>query len=174
MPPADGGGDDADITQGHELQIGTNCLGPFLLTKLLLPLLEATAETCGPAEVRVTWAGSIAVEVWSPENGIEFDEAGNVKLFDQEKNYGQSKTGNVFLASEFARRYPASKVVHLVSRYRHGTGSALAKLSRRRPAGMESRQPEDRSATAYEQSPTVYPGTSWHECRLMRDCPSRC
>ncbi|CAN8099746.1 unnamed protein product [Discula destructiva] len=29
--------------QGFELQLATNCLGPFLLTQLLLPLLESAA-----------------------------------------------------------------------------------------------------------------------------------
>ncbi|KAK3071629.1 short-chain alcohol dehydrogenase, partial [Teratosphaeriaceae sp. CCFEE 6253] len=34
--------------QGHELQIGTNCVGHFLFTKLLTPLLQSTATSSLP------------------------------------------------------------------------------------------------------------------------------
>ena len=44
--------------QGHELQMGTNVLGPFLFTQLLTPLLQKTAASSPPGSVRVTWAAS--------------------------------------------------------------------------------------------------------------------
>lgn len=105
-------------TQGHELQIGTNCLGPFLFTKLLLPTMEKTAASAPTASVRVAWAGSFAVDALSPSGGITFDgqgeEGANVRSHptNQETNYGMSKVGNLYLATEFARRYPQSPVIH--------------------------------------------------------------
>lgn len=91
---------------GHELQLGSNCLGPFLLSKLLLPTLQLTAASSTPGSVRVTWAASIAAVLLSPKNGVEFDLQGNPKVHSSpQANYGQSKAGNILLSSEFARRY---------------------------------------------------------------------
>lgn len=97
--------------QNHELQIATNCLGPFLFTKLLTPLLQSTAAlpdtTAG--SVRVTWAGSIAVDLLSPTGGVTINDQGVfVSEGSKEKDYGASKAGNALLAAEFARRNGSS------------------------------------------------------------------
>jgi len=102
MMPPDGSKDH----HGHELQMGTNCLGPFLLSELLLPILRRTASSSPPGSVRVTWAGSIAAVMSSPKNGVEFDSQGDPKVHKASRtNYGQSKAGNILLSAEFARRY---------------------------------------------------------------------
>lgn len=103
MTPIDDG---STTEEGYELQMGTNCLGPFLLTKLLLPLLEKTAQISGPNAVRVTWAASVAIDT-APEFGIEWNDKKKAPVTHASgaTNYAQSKVGNLFLASEFARRY---------------------------------------------------------------------
>ncbi|KAL9608734.1 MAG: hypothetical protein Q9167_006452 [Letrouitia subvulpina] len=105
--------------QGHELQIGTNCLGPFLLTKLLLPTLQRTAASSPPGadSVRVTWAGSLAIDFIAPENGVDLsDRDGSPVLSTSvEKTYGMSKAGNVFLAAETARRYGKHGIISVAS-----------------------------------------------------------
>lgn len=45
--------------QGHELQLATNCLGPYFFTQLVLPQLQAAAKTAPPNSVRVVWTSSI-------------------------------------------------------------------------------------------------------------------
>lgn len=91
--------------QGHELQMGTNCLGPFLFTSFLTPILKETAVSSPPGTVRITWAASSAIE-FSPKCGVEFNPDGAVKIHsDPQKDYCQSKAGNIFLAFETARRY---------------------------------------------------------------------
>lgn len=110
MPPP--GSRDA---HGHELQMGTNCLGPFLFTKLLEPVLARTAETSPAGAVRVTWAGSLAVDIMSPASGVAWDEStGAPKVHGKQVNYGQTKAANLYLASEGARRDARSGVVHVV------------------------------------------------------------
>ena len=85
--------------------MGTNCVGPYLFTKLLLPILRQTAKSANQQDsVRITWAGSIAIDIYSPTNGVTFDESqGKPKIYaDQNTNYGQSKAGNAFLSAHFA------------------------------------------------------------------------
>ena len=99
--------------QNYEMQMATNCLGPYLFTKLLTPLLERTAQLPDtPAgSVRVTWAASFAVDAVSPSGGVTLDEEGNYLPHpknDQQTNYGATKAGNVFLATEFARLHPGN------------------------------------------------------------------
>lgn len=101
--------------QGHELQMGTNCLGPFLLTKLLTPLLRKTAALpdTPSGSVRVTWAASLGVDVYSPPGGVTLDDHGDC-IPDgsrNEPNYGATKAGNYFLASQFALRHGDGGVV---------------------------------------------------------------
>jgi len=98
--------------QGHEMQLGTNCLGPWLFTHHLLPLLQRTAAEAPKNSVRVTWAASLATW-YSPKNGVDFDaktqqpKIGPIK----DMNYGQSKAGNIYMASEFAKRYGKDGIV---------------------------------------------------------------
>ncbi|KAI0481277.1 hypothetical protein GGR56DRAFT_629664 [Xylariaceae sp. FL0804] len=98
--------------QGHEYHFCINSLGPYLLTRLLEPMLARTAArnaTTAPHEeagsVRVVWPASIMVEMNSPRGGIrrEFLRDQSV-VGDPTELYVTSKTANWFLASEFARR----------------------------------------------------------------------
>lgn len=110
MPPAG-----TKSAQGYEVQIATNCLGGFLLTKLLLPTLKATAKAEGKeGAVRVTWAASLAVDLLSPKGGIAFGDGKNAspagepipapKVLGKNGDYGQSKAGNYYLAAAMAHR----------------------------------------------------------------------
>lgn len=97
--------------QGYELQMGTNCLGPFLFTSFLIPVLKETAATSPPGTVRITWAASSAVEL-APTGGVEFESDGGVKIYDDpQKDYSQSKAANILLAFETARHYGADGIV---------------------------------------------------------------
>lgn len=96
---------------GNELQIGTNCVGPYLLYQLLLPLLTETAVSAPTGSVRVAWAASIAVHVLCP-SGIIIDEEGRPMDQGEQGNYAQSKVGNVFFAREFSKTTPQTGVVH--------------------------------------------------------------
>ncbi|KAF5698460.1 NAD(P)-binding protein [Fusarium mundagurra] len=99
-------------SHGHELQIGTNCLGPFLFTELLLPTLLSTVSVASPGSVRVTWAASLAGITSGPKGGVQFDSQGNPKVHDSPStDYGQSKYGNMLLASEFSKRYGKDGIV---------------------------------------------------------------
>ncbi|MCJ1391370.1 hypothetical protein MMC18_004234 [Xylographa bjoerkii] len=84
--------------QGHELQLATNCLGPYLLTQLLLPIFLRTAEAANPATVRVIWTSSMIVDIAAPKSGIDIADL-TTPPTDPQKNYVTSKTGNWFLAS---------------------------------------------------------------------------
>lgn len=84
--------------QNHDLQFGTNCLGPHLFTKSLHSILKQTAATSPPNSVRVLWASSVGIHVLSPTGGIQFDQSGGLKDIDQNTNYAQTKVGNNLLA----------------------------------------------------------------------------
>lgn len=91
--------------QGHEAHIGTNCLGPFLLTKFLLPVLLRTADLLPKASVRVVFTSSGIVDIIGPPGGVSLSElAPGSNSKDQVRNYSASKSGNWLLASEFDKR----------------------------------------------------------------------
>lgn len=93
--------------QGFELQLATNCLGPFLFTQMLIPLLDAAVALNGPSfpgAVRVVWLSSQVAELSSPLDGIVMTELRNTPQ-DNARNYQNSKVGGWFLSTEFARRY---------------------------------------------------------------------
>ncbi|RAK96171.1 NAD(P)-binding protein [Aspergillus ibericus CBS 121593] len=98
--------------QGIELQLATNCLGPFLLTQLLTPLLEAAAasDPSPTGSARVIWTSSQVAELSAPPEGIIMSELTNPPQ-DVVRNYVTSKLGNWFLAVEMARRYGAQGIV---------------------------------------------------------------
>ncbi|KAF7189404.1 Short-chain dehydrogenase/reductase bet4 [Pseudocercospora fuligena] len=95
--------------QGQEVQIATNCTGHFLFTKLLTPILEKTAAKSKRSTVRVLWAASSGVDLLSPKTGgMTLDKSGNFLAHESNNqvNYGMSKVGNYFLASEYAKHHP--------------------------------------------------------------------
>lgn len=101
--------------QGYELQLGTNCLAPFLFTKLLIPILEKTAAAQPKGSVRVVWVSSDAAEVFSVSGGVDMTNLDYKSDKMAAVKYGVSKAGMYFHASEFARRYENKGIVSIVS-----------------------------------------------------------
>ncbi|KAH9179022.1 NAD(P)-binding protein [Lactarius sanguifluus] len=104
-------------TQGFDMQFGTNVLGHFYLTKLLLPVLTAAAKKTPVGTVRVVNVSSIAHQYGAPE-GIRWatlapgnDSLEARKKLTSTKLYGQSKLGNILFSKELARRYAAEGIV---------------------------------------------------------------
>jgi len=105
--------------QGYDMQFGTNVLGHFYLTKLLLPVLTATAQKCSPGTVRVVNVSSIGHYVGAPEV-IQWstlasgnDSVGPRTKLGSARLYGQSKMGNILFSNELARRYGGEGVVSI-------------------------------------------------------------
>jgi NAD(P)-dependent dehydrogenase (short-subunit alcohol dehydrogenase family) len=99
--------------QGHELQVATNCLGHYLFTQLLIPVLRATAKTAPPASVRVIWTTSQTMDLAAPKGGMIMSEI-TTPTKDQTRNYVNSKTGNWFLAKELANEVNGDGVLSMV------------------------------------------------------------
>jgi len=90
---------------GYEIQFGTNHLGHALLTKLLLPALEATAKLPG-ADVRVISVSSFGHTNW-PKGGFRFDLLkSSAPDLGSYKCYFQSKLANALWARQLAKEYP--------------------------------------------------------------------
>ncbi|KAI1412091.1 NAD(P)-binding protein [Hypoxylon sp. FL1857] len=92
--------------QGHELQMGTNAVGPFLLTRLLEPILLRTAAQEGSSRsVRIVWVSSM-LDFGTPKGGVVWDSQTDAPVLhsDMMANYMQSKAGLTFLGHEFAKR----------------------------------------------------------------------
>lgn len=88
---------------GFELQFGTNVLGHFALTGLLLPALEHAAVTASQAPRIVTLA-SIAHK----RGGLDFDDLQATRSYKPMKSYQQSKLADLMFAFELDRRLRAS------------------------------------------------------------------
>jgi len=133
MPPT--GSKDS---QGYELQMGTNCLGVFLLTKMLTPLLQKTTEGSKPGSVRVTWAASLATNN-APKNGVAWDQTtGHAKTHGAPwLDYGQSKACNVLLAKAYQDRYGKDGIVSNA----WNPGNLRTELARHVPAWLRAIQP---------------------------------
>ena len=85
---------------GFQLTFGTNHLGPFALTEMLLPLLTAAPQG------RIV---NVASEAHRRTNGINFDRLRNLDT-GSFGNYGVSKLANVLYAKELARRLVSTHV----------------------------------------------------------------
>ena len=102
----------ATTKQGYEEHLGVNCIAPFLLTKLLTPLLLATAKKEeNKGSVRVVWVASIAASMAAP---IDMQNVDFEKEISEGGKYVVSKGGNVLHAVEYRRRYAGEGVVSVV------------------------------------------------------------
>ncbi|KAJ6568673.1 NAD(P)-binding protein, partial [Mycena capillaripes] len=93
-------------SQGYDKQFGTNVLGHFFLTELLLPALTAShAHSSIPARIINTSSSGHMV---SPKRNIFFDAVKGGPARDEliKKNlYGASKAGNIFVSNYYAKNH---------------------------------------------------------------------
>ncbi|KAJ6460308.1 hypothetical protein C8R45DRAFT_879493 [Mycena sanguinolenta] len=100
--------------QGHDYQFGTNTIGHYFFTDLLLPALLKSHEETG-TRARIVNVSSVA-HSFAPGNGMEFStlkggaerdawikKAGGMKA--PWGLYGESKIGNIFIANYWAREH---------------------------------------------------------------------
>jgi len=92
----------AETVDGFEATFGTNHLGPFLLTNLLLERIRASA----PA--RLVNVASTAHN--AARKGMPFDDLQSEKKYATMRVYGQSKLANILFTVELARRLEGSGV----------------------------------------------------------------
>ncbi|KAE9376138.1 putative short-chain dehydrogenase [Stipitochalara longipes BDJ] len=106
LPPAGSKG-----KQGHDLEMVTNCLAPYLLTTLLEPILIRTAASSPPFSVRVVFVVAL-MQLGTPAGGMSFDGHGNPKALPKARdNYMQSKVGGTWLAAEFAKHLKSKDIL---------------------------------------------------------------
>ena len=83
---------------GYEMIFAVNHLAPFLLTGLLLPLLNPGARIVNVASDAHRWGA------------LDFDDLHNERSYIALRVYGQSKTANILWNVELARRLDGSGV----------------------------------------------------------------
>ncbi|KAI6764120.1 hypothetical protein HG530_007909 [Fusarium avenaceum] len=80
--------------------------------KFIAAIKDYTVSVASRGSVGVTWAGSLAGMTSSPKGGIQFDAQGNPKVHNSPPtDYGQSKYGNMLLASKLSKRYGKDGIV---------------------------------------------------------------
>jgi len=97
-----------ETVDGFELQFGTNVLGHFALTALLMPALqEAAAASSADAagRPRIVTIASIAHK----RGRINFDDLNSTRNYSPMGAYQQSKLANLLIAFELDRRLRAAK-----------------------------------------------------------------
>ncbi|KAF8682806.1 short chain dehydrogenase [Rhizoctonia solani] len=106
-------------SDGYDLQFGTNVLGHYFFTILLLPTLIHTAKNSPLANghARVINTSSSAV-YFAPKTGIAWETLGTdassisaSKKLGANALYAQSKLGNVLFSNELAKRYADQGVI---------------------------------------------------------------
>ncbi|KAG6890603.1 hypothetical protein C0995_006579 [Termitomyces sp. Mi166 len=97
---------------GYDLQFGTNVLGHYYFTKLLLPTLISTAQSSPEKHVRVLTTSSITHYLGSL-NFNTFKEGPARRKLGTLMLYTQSKYGDLVLAMELARRYDEQGIVSM-------------------------------------------------------------
>ncbi|KAI0642276.1 NAD(P)-binding protein [Trametes meyenii] len=95
---------------GYDMQFGTNVLGHFYLTKLLMPALLRGAASSPDGRARVVATSSGYAYVGRMRLDTLADGPARRKV-STEDLYNQSKLGDVLVAFELARRYGAQGIV---------------------------------------------------------------
>jgi dehydrogenase/reductase SDR family member 12 len=148
--------------EGVELTFATNILGPFLLTSLLVPLLQASA----PARVVNVSSGGMYTQRLHVDD-LQSERRG----YDGASVYAQSKRAEVVLSELWAERVKGAGVVvqamHPGWVDTPGLRSSLPRL--RRVAGPLLRTPEQGADTIVWLGAADAPGHSsggfWHDRR---------
>lgn len=91
-------------TQNFEIQFGTNHLGHFLLTGLLLDVLKNTPNS------RIAIQSSLKHKSRMSKPDIHFDDLNFDKQYNKEMAYAQSKLANLLFAYELDRKLKANNI----------------------------------------------------------------
>ncbi|KAJ7043675.1 hypothetical protein C8F04DRAFT_1072931 [Mycena alexandri] len=97
-------------TDGYDLQFGTNVLGPFYFTKLLLPALLAGAKSSADGKARIVNTSSGMHLMNKLDFKVILDDTKRKKAGSQ-LLYSLSKFALVTYSSELARRYGEQNIV---------------------------------------------------------------
>jgi len=116
---------------GFEMQFGTNHLGHFLLTGLLLPHLREAGSKDPTSSPRVVNVSSKASERYQTGAVIDFENLQSEKEYTPWGAYRQSKLANVLFARELARREKQSG--SRVTSYSLHPGAVLTDIMRNLP-----------------------------------------
>jgi NAD(P)-dependent dehydrogenase (short-subunit alcohol dehydrogenase family) len=150
-------------SEGIELTFATNVLGPFLLTALLLPALEAAAPS---RVINVSSGGMYAAR-------LDLDDLQLVRReFDGARFYAHTKRIEVALAGEWSRRLAGCGVaVHSVHPGWVATPGVTSSLPRfDRVMKPLLRNPDAGADTivwlAGSRGATKHPGAFWHDRRV--------
>jgi NAD(P)-dependent dehydrogenase (short-subunit alcohol dehydrogenase family) len=92
-----------ETADGFELQFGTNVLGHFALTALLMPALQLAADSSG-SRPRIVTVASIAHK----RGHLNFDDLQSTRSYSPMKAYQQSKLADLMFAFELDRRLRAA------------------------------------------------------------------
>jgi NAD(P)-dependent dehydrogenase (short-subunit alcohol dehydrogenase family) len=126
---------------GFELQLGTNHLGHFALTGLLLDLLRDTEGS------RVVVLGSLAHK--QARHGIDFDDLQSERKYSRMGAYAQSKLANLMFMYALQRRLVASGA-STIALAAH-PGFSATELNRHVPGPVQSLY--NLAATPFAQPP---------------------
>lgn len=94
--------------EGLEATFAANHLAPFLLTRELLPLLEATAAASPPGTVRVLGVSSSGHEASA---GMHWDDLNMLDHFTTGGAYCQAKLANILFTRELDRRVAGGGII---------------------------------------------------------------
>lgn len=142
---------------GFEMQFGTNHLGHFALTGLLLPAIMAAPH-----------ARVVVVSSGLHERGtIDFDNLDGKRAYSPWGAYGQSKLANLLFAYELQRRFTAAGVNALAAGSHPGWAATNLQAAGPRMAGSRLRERlSDIGNRLFAQSaamgalPTLYAATA--------------
>ncbi|KAH9932785.1 NAD(P)-binding protein [Epithele typhae] len=108
----DGAPIDALTKEGYDMQWGTNVLGHFYFTELLLPALEQGARTSPDQHARVITTGSSASYVGNVDFSALADTPERKKV-GETPLYWQSKLGNAIISHQAAQKYAGKGIVSI-------------------------------------------------------------
>ncbi|KZV88344.1 NAD(P)-binding protein [Exidia glandulosa HHB12029] len=95
-----------DLTvQGYDMAFGTNVLGHFYFTKLLLPVLFQTYESNPSDKPRIVVTSAAMYKVFPKIDYATLRDGEERRKLSLNSLYAQSKFGNILVANELARRY---------------------------------------------------------------------
>ena len=85
-------------SEGLEMQFGTNHVGHFLLTMLLLDVIKASGTAAVPA--RIVNLSSAGQYYFAPAVGIQLDDLNGEQTYDAWERYGSSKLANILFTKQ--------------------------------------------------------------------------